>query len=189
MNNSVDKIIEFFKNNTFLLKILLISGCLSSIGTSLYCLFHKYIQYKFCTNKDIYYAYTHIDVKNWNWGSGLLVYGLALILLYFWVKLIIKSEMTKDLKVKQRSHALIGYIMLTLIAGIILIILPVDLIVNNYSLGTIVEFWIVLVWIVYTILLIFYSVLSWLKKDSSNKPRTAIVAGLIGALIGALFGK
>lgn len=60
---------------------------------------------------------------------------------------------------------------------------------DNYKIGTTLEFLVVLWWIWYTVLLVFYSVLRWLKKDDRNKPRTAIVAGLIGALIGALFGK
>ncbi|MCT3602851.1 hypothetical protein EFS28_03475 [Lactobacillus acidophilus] len=100
----------FLKNNTFLLKILFISGCLGAIGTSLYCLFHKYIQYKFETNEDIYYAYQHIDIANWNLGAGLLVWGLGLILFYFYVKLIIKNETTKKLEIKQKSRALTVYL-------------------------------------------------------------------------------
>lgn len=189
VNNRMDKITEFFKNNAFLLKILFISGCLSSIGTSLYCLFHKYIQHKLCANEDIYYAYTHIDVKNWNRGGAFLVWGLGLVLLYFGVKSIIKSESTKKLEIKQRSNALLVYLALTIVISIFLIALPIDLMADNYKIGTTLEFLVVLWWIWYTVLLVFYSVLRWLKKDDRNKPRTAIVAGLIGALIGALFGK
>lgn len=189
VNNRMDKITEFFKNNAFLLKILFISGCLSSIGTSLYCLFHKYIQHKLCANEDIYYAYAHIDVKNWNQGGAFLVWGLGLVLLYFGVKSIIKNESTKKLEIKQRSNALIVYLGLTFVISIFLIALPIDLIFDNYGIGTALEVFAVLWWIWYTILLVFYSILRWLKKDGHNKPRTAIVAGLIGALIGALFGK
>ncbi|WP_297950694.1 hypothetical protein [uncultured Lactobacillus sp.] len=189
VSNRVNKITNFFKNNAFLLKILLISGCLSSIGTSLYCLFHKYVQYKFCTNEDIYYAYQHIDIKHWNQGGAFLVWGLGLVLLYFGIKSMMKIESTKKLEVKQRSHALIVYLGLTFVISIFLIALPIDLIFDNYGIGTALEVFAVLWWIWYTILLVFYSILRWLKKDGRNKPRTAIVAGLIGALIGALFGK
>lgn len=179
----------FLKNNTFLLKILFISGCLGAIGTSLYCLFHKYIQYKFETNEDIYYAYQHIDIANWNLGAGLLVWGLGLILFYFYVKLIIKNETTKKLEIKQKSRALTVYLVLTFIVTIILIGLPILLIANTYGLETIILVLLVLWWAWYTILLMFYSVLNWLKKGGNTIEKTAIIAGLIGALIGAFFGK